>query len=459
MLYTKSYTILEDFSKCIGITSPLCILKMISITENYNQLLSIIKKNPQTKFWIATNDTSKESVIKANQLGIKNIINLPIDETLIHEYFNKTSHTNTENKYERSVDISGLKVAIVDDNEMNINLLSEVLSEMGLNIHSFIHPEEIIKYLECGKYDLFLLDILMPNISGFELANIIKQNKLNSGTPIVFISALSDFDTKSCSYEIGAYTYIEKPFNIELVKSQIYNILKSQIQTKKLNKQKENFVAMLTHDLKSPINAEINALELLITNKFGKITKCQKEIITTILSSAKYMKHMTDQILSFYKCQNSYIKLKKENVEFKSVVLESISAMKFLLDEKRQTIQFNSEIDKEMAFIDIIEIKRVLHNLISNAIEYSPEGSFIKIELSCDEKYFNFLINDNGYGIDTNNLSNIFDEYISLAKQQKKVGFGLGLNICKKIITAHGGNIFIESRLQQGTTIKFTIPR
>ena len=458
MLFTTNYLILEELPDNNKIKHPLCILKINLATNNINKLSNLINNNPNTEFWLATNNTSKKIIDKANELGIKNIISLPIDENLINKFFNKISQQNNHS-LTSDIDLSDSKVAIVDDNDMNIKLLSEILSDLNIKIYSYNNPEEVIENIESEKFDLFMLDILMPNISGFELAKLIKKTNLNSSTPIVFVSAMVDIESKLNGYELGAYSYIEKPYNIEIVKSQVYNILKKQLHTKTINTQKENFVAMLTHDLKSPINAEINALELLIQKKFGEISDCQHEIIGSVLNSVKYMKHITDQILSFYKCKNSYIKLNLENSIFEEIVRDSISSMKFLIEEKKQKVHLKSTLHKKQINIDVIEMKRLICNLLSNAIEYTPEGSEIWIDLKQDKSSFIFSIKDSGYGIAPENLANIFDEYMSLAKKQKRVGFGLGLNICKKIVEAHGGNINIESELGKGTTITFAIPK
>ncbi len=458
MLFTTNYLILDELPDNNEIKHPLCILKINLATDNINKLSNLINNNPNTEFWLATNNSSKKIIDKANELGIKNIINLPIDENLINKFFNKITPQNNHSQIS-DIDLSESKVAIVDDNDMNIKLLTEILSDLNIKIYSYNSPEEAIKNIETEKFDLFMLDILMPNISGFDLAKRIKKTELNSTTPIVFVSAMVDIESKLNGYELGAYSYIEKPYNIELVKTQVYNILKKQLHTKTINTQKENFVAMLTHDLKSPINAEINALELLIQKKFGEISDCQHEIIGSVLNSVKYMKHITDQILSFYKCKNSYIKLNLENTIFEEIVHESISSMKFLIEEKKQKVHLKSTLHKKQINIDVIEIKRLICNLLSNAIEYTPEGSEIWIDLKQDKSSFIFSIKDSGYGIAPENLANIFDEYMSLAKKQKRVGFGLGLNICKKIVEAHGGNINIESELGKGTTITFAIPK
>ena len=116
---------------------------------------------------------------------------------------------------------------IVDDNQFNIELLEETLKSLNLNLLSFQKPKEAAKIIDLEKFDLFLLDVMMPELSGFDLAEMIKKTRLNCDTPIVFISALADVEHKVKGFNLGSYAYIEKPFNIKVVKSQILNLLKT----------------------------------------------------------------------------------------------------------------------------------------------------------------------------------------------------------------------------------------
>ena len=298
----------------------------------------------------------------------------------------------------------------------------------------------------------------MPEISGFELAEIIKQSSLNNSTPIIFISAVSGTENILNGYNMGAYSYIEKPFHPNIVKSQIYNLLKTEENKISLEKEKENFVATLTHDLKSPINAEITALNYLLKDNPTKDKPIQKEMLSELLNSAKYMKLITDRILAHYKQKNTDLILNKEICSLKEIVISCINELNYLTTEKNLQIRLFSEPDNYLINIDYIEIKRVINNLLSNAIEYSNKNSYIDITLAKDNDKYIFKIKDYGLGIDLEKYNCVFDEYMTLSKNHKKVGFGLGLNICKSIINAHNGDISISSQPQKGTEITFTLP-
>ena len=148
MLPTKTYTILEKFSKNVVITTPLCILKTNSILQNYNKLLQIINNHPDTEFWLATARQNREITEKANLLGIKNILSVPIDENIIHAYFNKLLHLHKVSEFVSEIDLSNMNVAVVDDNEMNVKLLAEILKELNVNVYTFTAPEDVVKMLE-----------------------------------------------------------------------------------------------------------------------------------------------------------------------------------------------------------------------------------------------------------------------------------------------------------------------
>ena len=417
----------------------------------------IIEEHPETTFWAATKDFSKKYVLTASKLGIKNIVQFPIRENLITSFFDRNiEKEELSAKFKNDYPLSNSHILIVDDNELNIELLEEILSNPGIKITSVTNPVSAKKLIKTTHFNLFLLDILMPEMSGFELAGVIKESELNKNVPIIFISALNGDENIMNGYSCGACSYIEKPFSPSIVKAQIYNVLRQEEENKKTEKFREDFVATLTHDLKGPINAEICALKQLIEKDGSFFNK--REILSELLNSAQYMKIITDKIMCYYKQKHDKLQLNKEYTNIYPFVMSCIDEMKFLCEEKNISIRlFNNTGDLNLS-IDKIEIKRVINNLITNAVEYSDKNSFTDITLDKDDKFFIFAIRDYGAGIDLDKHYSVFDEYMSLSKEHKKTGFGLGLNICKKITEAHGGDISIESKPSEGTKITFKLP-
>ena len=349
------------------------------------------------------------------------------------------------------------RILILDDNILNIELLEETLAPLRLEIHSFLKPLEAIESAKNLKYDLLLLDVMIPEISGFETAQIIQSTTQNQNTPVIFISALSDADNKIRGYNLGSIAYIEKPFNINVVQSQIYNILKSKSLQDALEETKETFLAMVTHDLKTPINAEICALELLLKNKPDNTF--EHEIICDMLSASKYMKNLVENLLLKYKSENNEIVLQRELYQIENIIRKCIEEIHYLTQDKEQKISFKNKTKDSTANIDYIEIKRTINNLLTNANQYSVPKSTITLELKEDEHNFIVEITNKSDKERSKNLKDdIFEKFVQCNKSSKTINTGLGLYICKRIVQLHGGEIHYEPLAGSKNKFWFTLP-
>lgn len=460
--FNRKFIFIEDvFSiKKIRPEIKLCIIKSDFDKAELKYIKKLQATNRNTEIWICSNCPSKENIIFANKIGIKTIVSSPIDFKMVEDFFIKERGI-IEKKADVEFDYSSVansKVMIVDDNLMNVELLEEILSKFGLNISTFLKPKEACQAMLHEKFDLFLLDIMMPEMSGFELAKKIKDTPHNHNTPIIFISALSDSDNKIKSYNLGSFAYIEKPFDVNMIKSQIYNILKNQKAQDIITSDKENFLATVAHDLKTPINAGINALNLLLDKNLGELEDDQHELIEDILNSTKFMQDMVENILCKNKIEGDKINLSKNVYSMKELIEHCIELTKYILVPKQQKIKFECKLDNTLIPMDFLEMKRAVHNLIANASEYSPEGNEILIKIFKEGSGIGFYVQDYGKGIDLVNQQDVFLQYMSFAKKYKKVGSGLGLYITKRIVEAHGGEITLKSKLGFGTKITVLLP-
>lgn len=439
----------------------LCIVKTNFKKSDMQSIKDLKLNNPNMDVWIASDNLSRENILLANEIGIKTVVSSPIDNKMVEDFFDKKDNFDALGRQNLKSDysgVNGLKVMIVDDNSMNVELLAEVLSGFDLNISSFLKPKEAYAKILHEKFDLFLLDIMMPEMSGFELAKKIKENPQNENVPIIFISALSDSYNKIKSYDLGSCAYIEKPFDVNIIKSQIHNVLKNRVAQEKNSLDKEDFLATIAHDLKTPIRAGINALNLLLDANFGELEEDQQEIIEDILHSTKFMKDMVENILCKNKIESNHINLCKQVYPLSDLVENSIELTKYILSAKKQKIEFKCTTGNTLLPFDFLEMKRALHNLIVNASQYSYEGGKILINVFSHEDKIGVSVQDFGRGIDKENQKDIFLQYMSYAKKYKTVGSGLGLYITKRIVEAHNGEILLESRVGYGTKITILLP-
>ena len=460
-LYQKFLIIDDVFDlKELGSNIELCIIQ----TDFNKQALSAIQnfkdKHQNVEVWISSYNLSRNNILLSNKMGINTVVAAPVDKKMVEEFFIKKYGLSNDQKiigYDYS-DIANCRVMIVDDNLMNIALLEEVLSEFKLNIASFSKPKEAYKTLLHEKYDLFLLDVMMPELSGFDLAQKIKNTPHNKDVPIVFISALSDSDNKIKGYNLGSFAYIEKPFDVNIIKSQIFNLLKKQKALEITTSNKEAFLATVAHDLKTPISAGINALNLLLGEQLGELEEDQHEIIEDILNSTKFMQDMVENILCKNRIEFNNINLSKQICSLEGLVKSSIELTKYVLEQKKQSIQFECDLDNTLIPLDFLEMQRVIHNLIANSSEYSAQGGKIVIKIFKTNTKTGFSVQDFGKGIDLKNHDDVFLQYMSFAKKEKRIGSGLGLYISKKIVEAHNGEIALESKLGFGTKITVSLP-
>lgn len=413
-----------------------------------------VQNSKDLKIYALLKKSTKEGLINASEIGVLACINKisDLDEELFLDENSKKDEIKITEEF------IGTKILIVDDIVENIKLLQDVLSPFKFEFTSYTNPITALENIEEARYDLILLDVIMPEMDGFQLAEQIRASETNAQTPIVFISASGEKQDKIEGFNLGSLAYIEKPIDPQTVIAQIYGILKVRKLNNQLLFEKENFIAMLTHDLKTPIRAQIQALDLLLKDYFGELNPRQREIVNEIMASNKYMQNMAENVLTNYKTENGKLKIQKTKNDIKATIENTVENLKFIISQKNQSIEVSyKNVDNTTAFYDDIEIKRVLSNLIVNASEYSFDNSIIKIIVEKNNDNFKITVLDTGLGIQPSNVNSLFQKYSTNSKDYRKVGTGLGLYICRAIVNAHGGTIEANHPKEGGMSFSFTI--
>ncbi|MDD3419459.1 MAG: PAS domain-containing protein [Candidatus Gastranaerophilales bacterium] len=227
---------------------------------------------------------------------------------------------------------------------------------------------------------------------------------------------------------------------------------------KEVEKQKETFVATLTHDLKIPTIAQIKTLEILMNGALGPISELQKEAIEQIHNSCKYMFNMISTLLSTYRYEKGVKNMNYEQFDFVSLVSECSNEISCLAQDKEQVIVIKNKLNFAQVSADKLEIKRVITNLLSNAISYSFKNTEIEIIMENTDQEISCLIKNKSEIIPKEELDNLFGKYVSNASKYRQLGLGLGLYLSKQIIEAHQGSIFARSDAQIGNIFGFEIP-
>jgi signal transduction histidine kinase len=214
------------------------------------------------------------------------------------------------------------------------------------------------------------------------------------------------------------------------------------------SKQKELFFATLAHDLKNPVQAQLLSLKMLADGSFGKLNKSQTEMLNILLESSNYMHNMLQSILNSYKYDNGVMFLVKEKLSVKELLRNCINEVKSFAHSKNIKIVFKAQTKSDEILADIIQLRRVISNLLNNALNYSYHDSDLIISILNDNDNVIFSFKNTSPEIPEDIKEHIFEKYVS----GTQTGLGLGLYFSKKVIEAHCGDIFLEAN---GTSNEF----
>ena len=234
--------------------------------------------------------------------------------------------------------------------------------------------------------------------------------------------------------------------------------LRDITEHKEIEQLRDDFSATLAHDLKVPIIAESNTLNFFLKGTFGIVSDKQKEALENMIQSNDDLLKLVNTLLDVYKYDAISVDLKKEPTDVKDLINSCVSEISSLVAKYNHTINNNIIEELPVLSIDKAEIKRVLLNVLNNAITYTQPGGIITLDSEVKENELTILIKDNGRGIPADEIDKIFDRYFSKAVKFRKVGTGLGLYLSRKIIEGHNGKIWAESEPEKGSTFFISLP-
>lgn len=225
-------------------------------------------------------------------------------------------------------------------------------------------------------------------------------------------------------------------------------------QEKESQKFKDDFVAALMHDLKTPVIAELNAINMLMDGMFGEISATQKEVLEMMRKSDKDLIELSEMLQQTYKIQSNEIALKKEKTELNGFLADIFEELKPIFNSKNQNPICEIQDEKVFSEVDLINFKRVFHNLLLNASKYAYKDTDVILKLFSDEKQAYVTVTNFGDTINEDETKLIFEKYYSGINKFQQLSTGLGLYCASKIVTAHGGQIDVKS--EDGKTV-FTV--
>jgi signal transduction histidine kinase len=402
-----------------------------------------------------------------------------------------------------------VKLLLVDDRPENLLALQAILEPLGQTLVLAHSGEEALKCVLQHEFAAILLDVQMPEMNGFDAAQIIKSRERSRYIPIIFLSAINKEDSYVFKgYSMGAVDYVFKPFNPDVLRSKVAVFVdlylkqqqiveqaemladsqrremelehraelleaeaKSAAQLAELNKQlhqrqeeleqamgvRNRFYASMSHELRTPINAVIGYSTLMIDNIYGPLNEKQREGLQRTLRAARHLLELVNDVLDLSKIEAGKIELSMQPVNIASLIDDLFVTVRPLADEHGSNLTFDHPEDELTVITDPRRVRQILLNLLSNAIKFGLQKP---IRVTCsrsDDGWISISVIDEGEGISDVDQPRIFEEFVQVSPTQQ-LGTGLGLPISKRLATLLDGSLEVKSAPGVGSTFTLRLP-
>lgn len=380
-------------------------------------------------------------------------------------------------------------ILVVDDNPRNLQVISTMLTANGYKVVVASSGSSALKSLEMREPDLVLLDIMMPDMNGFEVCGIIKTNEQWKDIPVVFLTAKTDLSDIIQGFKLGAVDYITKPFRIDEVlvrinthielrqaklqleqKNQQLRALNMELETsritieedaaklKQMNEEKDRLFSIIAHDLRGPIRSFVSLAELFLNDAATMEPQLIRELASGMHQSALSLHELLENLLTWSLMQQEKAVIRKETINMKLAFDRAIS-----LNQERiaaKNIVIVNKLDAECSVkADENMVATIVRNLISNAVKFTPKGGSIMVSFRPAGNFVQFSVQDTGIGMSSDMISRLFDydKKVCRPGTEGEPSSGLGLMIIREFVHRNRGEITVESIVNQGSKFSFTL--
>lgn len=365
---------------------------------------------------------------------------------------------------------SEYKILIVDDVMSNVLLLKVLLTNEKFAIATASNGRQALEQVEKENPDFVLLDVMMPDMSGFEVAQHLKSNPNTADIPIIFLTALNSTADIVKGFQVGANDFISKPFNKEeliiRVTHQISLVAAKRLilsKTEELQRTiagRDKLYSVIAHDLRSPMGSIKMVLNMLILNlPSEKIGAEMYELLTMANQTTEDVFSLLDNLLKWTKSQIGKLNVVYQDVDLVEVTDGVIEIFSMVASLKKIRIH-EMKPEKMMVNADIDMLKTVVRNLLSNAIKFSKENSEVLVKMEEVDGMAVVSVQDYGCGISEEGQKKLLhtDTHFSTFGTNNEEGSGLGLLLCKDFVVKNGGKLWFTSKEGEGSIFSFSIP-
>ncbi len=356
-----------------------------------------------------------------------------------------------------------ITVLLVDDMPKNIQAAAAILSKEGYDIAFDEDGESALRHVREMKFDLILLDIMMPGMDGYETCRHLKADTETGRIPVIFLTARTDIDSIVKGFEVGAADYVTKPFNESELLARVRTHLKlkqADTQLRELNAAKDKFFSIISHDLKGSFNALGLGFDLLIDD-YDKLSEDKKKnLLESMKTNCQNTFDLLNNLLTWSRSRTGNISCEPEIFDIREIVSEAIFISENAAENKN--IRIINEIEEEtLCYADMDMMRTVIRNLLANAVKYTKSEGTVTISAKDRADELEISVSDTGVGIRAETMQKLFriDVKHSTPGTAKEEGTGLGLNLCKDFAEKNNGKIGVESEVGKGSRFYFTCPK
>ena len=371
--------------------------------------------------------------------------------------------------FESSINRSDYKILVVDDVVSNVLLLKILLTNEKFQVLTANNGNSCIETAKREHPDLILLDVMMPDISGFDTAVILKKEKETADIPIIFLTALNSPADLVHGFQVGANDFLTKPFNKEELVMRVMHqislvaakriIVQQNDELRRTINNRDKMYSVIAHDLRSPMASIRMVLNLVVQTvspeaigpeMYYLIDKANKETEET--------HDLLDNLLKWTKSQTGRLKVAYQDFEVMDVVTGVYGIFTMIAETKNIALTMEENVTGLKVRADKDMLNTVVRNFLSNAIKFTPEGSAIEIIVDKKDDFAKISIRDHGVGIAPDRIEGLFHKGETTYGTNNEEGSGLVLQLCKDFAVKNGGDVMVESVLGEGSTFSVLVP-
>ena len=363
---------------------------------------------------------------------------------------------------------TGNRILVVDDTPANIQALAAVLKEQGYQISVATNGKQALDVVARIRPDLILLDVMMPEMDGFETCRRLKASEEWREIPVIFLTAKTETADIVQGFELGAVDYVAKPFNAHELLARVHTHLALRRQQRELQENyqrlselerlRDSLVHMVVHDLRSPLLGLSGCLQMLQSDLAGTLEAEQAEDLESALTAAQRLSEMVTSLLDVSRLEAGQMPLNKQDCDVRPVIAGALESLGGLT--RGRHVSFVPSDTPVTLCCDPEVTGRIVANLVGNALKFTPASGEVRVTATPEGNEVRIAVADTGPGIPVEYRERIFEKFGQVEGRQegRKHSTGLGLTFCKLAVEAHGGTIGVDSEVGQGSTFWFRLP-